>query len=408
MPVSAPSTHAAIRPALLFVLTAMIGLQALSTDLYLPSLPAIGEHFDVTPVAVQSTLSVFIAAFAVAQLLVGPMSDRFGRRPMVLGGLALYVLASVAGALAPSLELLVAARFAQAIGLCCTVLCARAVVRDLYEPDAGTRVMARALGWMTMVTLLGPVAGGLLQATFGWRAAFAALAAAGAVVGLAAAAQLRESNRHPNPAATRLGPLLANYAAIARDAEFRGFALAVTGSYGCLFTFISGSSLVLIRGLGLSPAQYGITFGLVTLGFLPGTLLARRLQPRLGLRRTALVGAGVLAAAGTSMILLALAGVHSLAAVVAPTVFVLVGHGIMQPTCQMGAIGPFPRSAGAAAALLGFVMFVGAALIGWVLGATQDGSTMPPAAMTFAVSLLTLVAAMRLARVPHAQAATPS
>lgn len=394
----APAREAVVPPALLFLLTAFLGLQPLSTDLYLPSLPAIGLHFGETPVAVQSTLSVFIAAFAVAQLLVGPMADRFGRRPMVVGGLLLYLVASLGGALAPSLGVLVSARFVQAVGACCTVLCSRAIVRDLYEPEAGTRVMARVLGWMTAFTMLGPIVGGALQSAIGWRAAFFALTAVGLVLAVLAAAWLPETNRHRNRDATRLAPLFGNYAAIARDAEFRAYGLTVTGSYGCLFAFISGSSLVLIQVLGLSPALYGITFGVVTLGFLVGTLLARRLQPRLGLPGTAAAAGLLMGATGVGMTALALAGVQTMAAVVVPMFFVLVAHGMLQPTCQMGALAPFPRNAGAATALLGFVMHVAAALIGWALGATQDGTTLPLAATLGIVSLATAASALLLRR----------
>lgn len=397
----APSSLPGIHPALLFLMTAFLGLQPLSTDLYLPSLPAIGAHFGETPVAVQSTLSVFVAMFAFGQLLVGPMSDRFGRRPVVITGLLLYLAGSLGGTFAPSLSWLVFARLVQAIGMCGTVLCARAIIRDLYEPEAGSRVMARALGWMTAVTLLGPIVGGTLQTAFGWRAAFAALALIAMVLVAASAVLLPESNAHRNRAATQLRPLLGNYAMIARSPIFRAYAATVTSSYCCLFTFISGSSLVLIQVLGLSPAQYGIAFGVVTIGFLPGTLLARFLQPRLGLRGTAAAGGTLMLTAGVTIAALAAAGVQTVAAVVVPMFFVLMAHGILQPTCQMGAISPFPRNAGAAAALLGFAMHLMAALLGWGLGASQDGTTLPLALTELCAAAVTAAFGLRLLRGPR-------
>ncbi len=389
---------------ILFMLAAFLGLQPLSTDLYLPSLPAIGTHFGAPPMAVQSTLSVFIAAFAVGQLIVGPMSDRFGRRPMVLGGLAVYLIASLAGALAPTLSLLVGARFFQALGVCCTVLCARAIVRDLYAPEDGMRVMARAQGWMTVCTLFGPIAGGLLQSMFGWRAAFFALTIIGAALTVVALRALPESNRHRNPEATRPAPLLRNYLHIARSAEFRAFAVPLTGSYGCLFAFISGSSYVLIEVLDVSPALYGLAFGFVTLGFLAGTLIARRLQARLGLRGTAMAGGLLLAAGGLTMTGLAWAGIQTVAAVVVPVFFTLMAHGMVGPACQVGGIAAFPRNAGAAAALLGFVMHLGAAAIGWWIGASHDGSTLPLAATIGVIGLVTALLAVWLLRGPDAAA----
>ena len=389
---------------ILFMLAAFLGLQPLSTDLYLPSLPAIGTHFGALPMAVQSTLSVFIAAFAVGQLIVGPVSDRFGRRPMVLGGLAVYLIASLAGALAPTLSLLVGSRFFQALGVCCTVLCGRAIVRDLYAPEDGMRVMARAQGWMTVCTLFGPIAGGLLQSMFGWRAAFFALTIIGAALTVVALRALPESNRHRNPEATRPAPLLRNYLHIARSAEFRSFAVPLTGSYGCLFAFISGSSYVLIEVLDVSPALYGLAFGFVTLGFLAGTLIARRLQARLGLRGTAMAGGLLLAAGGLTMTGLAWAGIQTVAAVVVPVLFTLMAHGMVGPACQVGGIAAFPRNAGAAAALLGFVMHLGAAAIGWWIGASHDGSTLPLAATIGVIGLVTALLAVWLLRGPDAAA----
>jgi DHA1 family bicyclomycin/chloramphenicol resistance-like MFS transporter len=393
-----PSSHTAIAPALLALLVTFLGLQPLATDLYLPSLPALAADLGVTAAAAQLTLSVFIASFGIAQLFVGPLSDRFGRRPLVLGGLSLYLGASLLGALATSLAWLVLARGLQAIGVCCTVLCARAIVRDLYEPEAGARVMARALGWMTLITLCGPIAGGLVLQLAGWRAAFATLALIGCAVLAGAARRLAESNRHRNREATRLRPLVANYAAILRSRDFRAYALVVTGSYCCLFSFISGSSFVLIRVLDVAPATYGALFGCVTLGFLLGTLLMRRLQPRLGIAGTVRVGGLIAAAAGLSMAALALAGVQSVPAIVVPMFFVLAAHGVLQPGCQVGAIAAFPRNAGSAAALLGFAMHLAAALVGWWIGASHDGSTRPMALTIGAIGALTAMAAWLLAR----------
>ncbi|HEY5633616.1 MAG TPA: multidrug effflux MFS transporter [Burkholderiaceae bacterium] len=393
-----PSANTAIAAVMLFLLTALLGLQPLSTDLYLPSLPAIGAHFDALPVAVQSTLSVFMLGFAVSQLVVGPMSDRFGRRPVVLAGLTTFVLASLAGALAPDLGWLVGARLLQSIGVCCTVLCARAVVRDLYEPEAGTRVMARAMGWMGLVTLTGPMVGGALQALLGWRATFAMLALVGGAVLVTATRVLGETNAHRNPKATRPRELGANYAAIARSATFRAFALAATASYMSLFSFISGSSFLLIDVLGLQPALYGVVFGSVTLGFMTGTLLTRRFEPVLGIAGTAAAGGAVSALAGWTMAALAIAGVASVPAVVVPMFFVLVGHGLVQPSGMIGAISGFPRNAGAAAALLGFAMFIAAAVTGWWVGASHDGTTLPLAITIAAITTLTATAGARLVR----------
>ena len=393
-----PSSNATVPVRLLVLLTTMLGLQPLATDLYLPALPQLASDLGVSTGAAQSTLSVFIAGFAMAQLFVGPMSDRFGRYPVVLGGALLYMVSSTLGVFAPTLGWLVPLRLLQALGLCCTVLCARAIVRDLYEPAPGTRVLARALGWMTSFTLLGPIVGGSLLIFFSWRATFVVLAVASALVVAATLAWLPETNRHLNPAATRPRDLLRTYLTIARSPDFRAYALIGTCSYATLFSFISGSSFVLIRVLGLTPTQYGIAFGMVTMGFLPGTLITRRLEPRLGLRRTTMIGGAIALASGITLNALAFSGVHSAWAICLPMFVMLLSHGLLQPVCMVGAIGAFPRNAGAAAALLGFVMHTTAALVGWWIGASLGDTALPMTATIGAISCVTAVSSWTLLR----------
>ncbi|HLT27922.1 MAG TPA: multidrug effflux MFS transporter [Zeimonas sp.] len=369
--------RAAVPAGLLFLLTGFLSLQPLSTDLYLASLPSLRTHFDAPVSAVQLTLSAFLAGFALSQLLAGPLSDRFGRRPIAVAGLALYAGASVLGAAAPSLAVLVVARVAQALGVCCTVVCARAIVRDRYEAELGARVMSRALSWMGVVPIAGPVLGGLVQSAFGWRMNFLLLAASGLVLLGLTLRGLPETNRHRDPRATDLGPLLRNYARVASSRAFWAHALPVTGSYGALFCFISASSFLLIELFGISERGFGFVYALVTLGYLLGTVAVRRVLARLGLVGAIRLGATVAAIAGALMALLAAFDVQAPSAVLIPMGFVMASHGFIQPCCQIGAIDPFPRNAGAASALMGFAMLTIASLAGWLVGAWHDGTTRP-------------------------------
>lgn len=400
-----PRSGAAISAALLFLLTGFLALQPLSTDLYLASLPALRVHFDAPVSSVQLTLSAFLGAFALSQLIAGPLSDRFGRRPVALGGAALYVGASLLGALSPSLAVLLAARVGQALGVCCTVVCARAIVRDLYEAEPGARVMSRALSWMGVAPIAGPVIGGFVQSAFGWRMNFVALTIAGAAVLAATLRVLPETNRHRDDRATDPGPLLRNYALVASSRSFWANALPITGSYGALFCFISASAFVLIELFGVSERAFGFTYALVTLGYLLGTIAVRRVLARLGLTGSIRLGATVALVAGATMALLASLGVQSLAAVLLPMCLVTASHGFIQPCCQIGAIDPFPRHAGAATALMGFVMLTIASVAGWLVGVLHDGTTRPLAWAVAASTAFCALSAWTLLRPDEARGA---
>ena len=256
-------------------------LQPLSTDLYLASLPSLATVFGVPASTVQLTLSMFVAGFGGAQLVIGPLSDRYGRRPVLLAGLGLYVVASLLCAAAPGIDLLIVARFLQALGCCSAIIIARAIVRDAYAPADSARVIARASSWLSLAPLLGPILGSYLQVTFGWRAAFVAHSILGACLLAAVLLRLPETNVHKNPRATELAGLIENFRLVLGAREFWANALPGALSYGAIFAFISGSSLVLIRVLHVPTAWFGYCFAFGVSGYLGGTIVCRRLLPQL-------------------------------------------------------------------------------------------------------------------------------
>ncbi len=379
---SARQETAGLGPATLLWLTAgLLMLQPLATDLYLPALPGIATYFDVGVATVQWTLSVFVATFGAWQLVAGPLSDRFGRHPVVVAGAVVYCGASLLAMLAPTIEVLIGARLLQAAGACSCLVGARGIVRDLRSPTEGARLLASASTIMSFAPLLGPVLGAYLFLAFGWRSAFAMLAAFSLLLAAAAATRLTETNRRRNPNALRLRPMLRIYLDVARSPAFRAYTLASTATYGGLFAFISGSSFVLMRVLGVSAVAFGASFATMVAGYLVGTLICRSLVARRGLQHTVCAGAALQAVAGVTMALLVAAGVHVPASIVVPMFFYGIAHGMIQPAAQAGAMAPFPHSAGAATALMGFVMMVTAAFVGVWIGASYDG-TMAPLALT--------------------------
>lgn len=386
---------------LLWLITACLMLQPLSTDLYLASLPHLALYFEVSPAVVQQTLSLFVIGFGTAQLISGPLSDRFGRRPVLLAGLAIYVAASLACAFAGSITQLIVARFVQAVGCCTAVVIARAVIRDAYSPGEGAHVIAKASSLLSLAPLLGPIAGSYLQVSFGWRAAFVVFTVFGLVATLMVWRNLGETNRHKDSEAMRLSRLTRTYSDILRSPAFWAYTLPGSLSYGLLFIFISGTAFALIEVLEIPTEYFGYAWAFGVTGYLAGTLVCRRLLRTVGLRRTLSVGAVVAATAGLLFMVLVTLGLQHWATVVGCQFLVMFSHGITFPCAQAGAVTPFPRQAGAAAGLLGFIMMCVAFAIGTWIGASHDG-TLYPMAFTAAATGLTLFGgAHALARFRH-------
>lgn len=367
-----------------FLLTAVVGLGALSIDMFLPSLPTIGTVFGAAPATAQLTVTLFLMAFAASQLVYGPLSDRIGRRWVLIGGLALYAVAGLACAAAPTIGVLIGARVLQALGGGTGPVVARAVIRDLYDRERAARIFSYMGIAQALNPMLAPVAGGYLHDAFGWRAVFVVLAGLGALFVALMVVGVRESNVRRDPTALRPGQLGRNVASLLSDRSYLAYVLVNALMFGGQFAFISGSAFVLIDGLGVSPSVFGLCFGAVAFGIMTGTFLSGRFGVALGLDRTIQAGTVLGAAGGLVLAGLAWSGVLTVAAVVAPMFVFAVGLGLTLPNGMAGAIGPFPRMAGLAAAVAGFFQMTGSALYSVAVGQCYDGTARP---MTTAIAL---------------------
>lgn len=386
-------------------LTLLLGLQPVTTDIYLPALPALTRELGASMASAQLTLSALILAFGVAQLFWGPVADRVGRRPVLLTGLVLYTAASLGSTLAGGIEALVVWRVVQGAAMAAAVVCARAMVRDLYEPHEGARVMSLGLSGLGVIAIIGPLAGGLTAWFGGWRAALLLVTAVGALTLCFVALRLPETLPRPNPQATRLRPLLGAWSLIARHRAFVAWTALMSCSYGGLFTMLAGSSFVYIELLGLSPGAYGLCMAAGSSSYLAGTFVCRRWLVRFGMAGAVRRGAAFTLAAGVLMLVLGVLGVHHTGAILLAQCLYAFGHGIHQPCGQAGAVGPFPRAAGTASALAGFVLAGTAFLVGLWLGRVLDGSLLP-----YALTLAfwsTLTAAVAWTLVQHIGRAAP-
>ncbi len=367
-----------MHPALIVLtLALLLGLQPITTDLYLPALPDLTQELGASMAQAQRTLTALLLAFGVSQLFWGPLSDRFGRRPVLIAGMAAYVLASVGAAFSPGMEVLIAWRALQGAAMGAGVMCARAIVRDLYAPAQGASVMSKGLSGLGVIACLSAPTGGLLTAWFSWHAALLALSVFGAVTLGLIALRFEETLHHKNHHALHPATLTRTWWVILRNPTFLAFTMLTMGAYCALFTFLATSSFVFIRVLGFSTTQYGLVMFTNSLIYVLGTFLCRHLLGRFGVRRAVAIAGVLTLTGGSTMGLLALLGVHSAWAIMLPFGLCMLAHGIHNPCGQSGSVGPFPQAAGAASALNGFIAMLSAFATGQWLGTHMDGTANP-------------------------------
>lgn len=394
-------------------LTALLGLLTafgpMATDIYVPSMPSIGRLFGVGTAQVQLTLSSYLVGYALGQVVYGPIADRFGRRPALLLALALFCAASLCCAVATGIETLIAARGLQALGAAGVVLLPRAIVRDLHTGDAAGRELSRIGAIMSIVPVIAPLIGGVVQMTFGWRANFLVVVS----VGIAAAAivwrSLPETLQRRAAGPVRFAETLRHCRVLAGDRTFLAHAGILGCSYGVVFAWISGSPFVLQNLYGLSPFAFSIAYAVACGGALAGGSIAASLAMRIGLDRTMALGALCLAAGGLAMMACLALGLPPVASLVLSMVICHAGNMLTTPQAVAGALTPFPHCAGTASSLLGLVQQISAALAGTLVGLTLGRSAWPLAIAiaTLGCVSVALWAASRRGRVAPAAAELP-
>ena len=366
----------------------LVALGPLATDMYLPSLPGLADEFATSAGRVQLTLSLFLAGFALAQIIYGPLSDRFGRKPVLLCGLVLFVLASIVCALAQSIEMLIGARFVQALGGSAGPVLGRAIVRDIHGPRESARVLSHIGSAMALAPAFAPILGGYMSVYLGWASIFWFLSLVGlfgaCLLWLAIGETAPEEHRHPKPVAV----ILADYMSLLRDPGYVGYTLTCTLAYAGLFAFLSGSSFVIIEYFGVSEQHFGLLFMLVVAGYISGTLTGARLSRRYDFRRLVALGSAVLLLAGAVMLAISLDRPEHVMSIVLPMMLFMHGVGLVMPQSMAGALANYPHMAGSASGLLGFIQMSSAGLVGVAVGHGYDGT---PVSMALAIAVTGLL-----------------
>ncbi|HEX6012106.1 MAG TPA: multidrug effflux MFS transporter [Geminicoccaceae bacterium] len=381
------------------VLVLATALGPFAMQVFLPALPAIQEDFAVGAGTAQLVFSLSAFAIALATLFYGPISDRVGRRPALIGGLLVYLAGSLACALAPSIGVLILGRIVQAAGGCAGLVLSRAIVRDLYGRERSATVLAYITMAMVAAPMVAPAFGGLLTDLSGWRSVFVAGVAVGALILLAVRAELAETARGTGGSGP--GGSGRGFARLLRSPPFLGYALQGAFSISVFFCFLAAAPYLMVRVMGRPASEYGLMFVLVSAAFMAGNFAAARLTPRVGGDRMILAGSVGSLAGAVLMLVLLLAGSWTPWSVFLPTSLGAFAQGLAVPNTQAAFLSIDPQAAGTASGLGGFLQMGIAAVAAQVVGSIQDGTPYPMAiGMTFcaAAALTAALVALRHGR----------
>lgn len=377
------------RPASFIIFLVALSISGpLSINFYLALLPEMANSLAASAATIQQTVSIYLIGFAGAQLVVGPFSDRFGRKPILIICYALFTIASIACALAPNVELLIAGRFIQSLGGCAGVLISRAIVRDVYPPEEMGKVMAYMVTGFSLAPLLAPAIGGFIGVTFGWRSLFFIFSALGVCLMTWIYLGFKETNKNLNPEATQLGKMLGNYVSLVKNRTFLCYFIVAFASVGGILTYTSASSFVLIEVLKVPAQYYGLLFSITAFGLLFGSLISARIIKKSGSKTAAWVGSLLVLTGGVSAALFPIFGIQSVATIIAPMFIYTLGNGVVMPAAVSTAISPFPKKAGAAAALIGCAQSATGATCGYIVSILYDQSALPMTSMIGLMSVL--------------------
>ncbi len=352
----------------LAILVAITAVGPMALNIYIPSMPSIQQLFASDYATVQLTLTLYLVATAIAQLVVGPLSDRFGRRPVVLLGMTLFTLASGAALIATSIGQLIIIRMLQAIGACTGIALSRAMVRDIHPQDAAASQMAYIMMAMVVAPMLAPALGGYLEVLYDWRASFIVLTAVGGLVTVWAWYALHETHFQLRPLPGPVG-FIGNYVRLMQVPVFVSYAMTLAFSSGMFFAFLAGAPYIMINLMERSPGEYGLFFIMISLGYMSGNFVAGRLSRRLGTERMMIVGCSL--GVSGALLLVSFSGVLHPLALFGPMVIITFSNGLTMPNATAGAVGAKPGMFGTASGLVGFLQLATGALMTIIVGLLQ-------------------------------------
>ncbi len=376
-------------PPHVVTLVAIAGIGALSMNIFLPALPAMASFFDVEYALIQLAISAYLGVVALLQIVIGPLSDRFGRRPVLLGGMSVFVLATVGCVLAPDVETLLGFRMLQA-AVASGIVLSRAIVRDMVPPEQAASMIGYVTMGMSLMPMIGPVFGGVLNDAFGWQSSFIMLGVSGLIVLWLTYADLGETNTHKSAS---FGAQFRAYPDLMRARRFWGYTLTAGFASGAFFSFLCGAPFISKQILGLTATEMGGYFSIVALGYMVGNFISGRFSQRAGINKMMVLGSAVATLGALMSLALFEIGILHPLSLFGPMFFVGIGNGMTLPNANAGIVSVRPHLAGSASGLSGAITIGSgaglSALAGMLL--TPETGALPLFLVMVAVSLLAIL-----------------
>ena len=379
----------------LAILVAVTAVNPMAVNIYVPSMPGVQAHFAAPATLVQLTLSLGLVGTAVTQPIIGPLSDQFGRRPILLGGLLIAAIASFLGAFSGSLEMLIVWRIIQVASGAAGLVLGRAIVRDIRKPSEAASMLGYVTMGMAMAPMVAPIIGGFLDDLASWRAGFV-FAGVMTVIAVAWAwYALPETNKHLGQASS-LRAMLADYRTLLGLRSFWIYTLISAFTVGTFFSFLGGAPYVSQNLFHLTPTHYGLYFGLVAIGYSLGNFLSGRYASQLGLYRMILFGCLLTLSSSAAVVVLCLFGLEGPAYLFGATFFLGIGNGLVMPSASVGVVSVLPRLAGSASGLSGSIMTLISAGFSYIVAFMLTDSVLPMGLLMCFTALVALFFSFRV------------
>jgi DHA1 family bicyclomycin/chloramphenicol resistance-like MFS transporter len=393
----APVTH--LSGGLILLLAMVSALGPVAMQILLPGVPILKESFQVSTAVAQLTLSLSMAAIALATLIYGPLSDRYGRRPVLIAGIIITIIGSVLCIIAPSIELLIAGRIVQAAGGAVGMVVARAIVRDVYDAREAASVIATLVMVMVVMPMVSPAIGGELMVRLDWHSVFYLVAIFSAVLLALLLRSLPETLQEAVPFAG-VGDMFRTYAALLREPVFRGYTFCLASVSVVFFSFISAAPEIMVSVMHRPATEYGYYFIIIPLGFMAGNYLTRHFGKRFGIHRMIDYGSRIAIFGIMLALLLQMLGFNHPGALFLPVALAILGNGITLPNAQAGAINAAPKLAGSASGLTGFMQMAFSAIAAQVVAMIFNGTVFPMLVLMLVASVLALLSFRTLVLAP--------